>query len=143
MGIEIEKILVLKAFHMGRVISDKKTYVSKSLEMINLAIKKFNNMADAESQLRLLFYVLLKSEILRDTESIVELRKYSKALASDLNSNIFDYYMLIEQASLSSSKVDGFQSGMINNVGFRTSINCSSNYDSNSLYSYDVACQAK
>ena len=64
MSVQTEKLLVLKAFYMGHAISEKKHTISVALDMVETAIRKFAASEDSQSRLRLLFYLLLKAEIL-------------------------------------------------------------------------------
>ena len=66
-NVSIEKLLVLKAFILAHKISSKQTSKTMALDMVNVAIDKLRGSIDKENSLRLIFYFLLKSEILRET----------------------------------------------------------------------------
>jgi hypothetical protein len=97
------RILVLKAFQLGNAIS-RHHERTPLLEVIDNIIKDLEKRDDQSSKLRLLFYVLLKAEINRDNPNVLETRKYAQILSSELDSKIYQDFMLIENETININK---------------------------------------
>jgi hypothetical protein len=93
---KIEHLFVLKSCYMGHQIM-RKNIKSLVLDKIDVAIKQCETLDDYENKLNLLFYALLKCEILRETDQIATSREYAKKIADDLDEHIFGYYMNIQE----------------------------------------------
>lgn len=120
MSVDTEKLLVLKAYYMGHAIAEKKSNMSDALDMTDAAIRQLEKLSSEQNKFRLLFYILLKSEILRETRDVIELRKKAKEVAEDIGSYVFEYYMAVEDATQTKSKAYGIQKGVISNKGVQT-----------------------
>ena len=94
-----EKLLVLKAFFLGRAINSKKNICSIALEMIDAAINFHESKTDKKSKRRYLFYILLKSEVLGSTEESIELRKLALQLSQEIDefALVFKDYMSVKE----------------------------------------------
>lgn len=143
MATDTEKLLVLKAYYMGHAIAQKKQIESVALKMAGAAIAKLEQSDDPQSKVRLLFYVLLKCELLRETQKVVELRKQAKAIAQDIGGHVFDYFMALEEATQTTKKAYGLQKGIIADKGIQTTVNYTVSDGFNVwVISYDAACRA-
>jgi len=143
MAIETEKLLVLKAYYMGHAIAETNHNKNTALKMIDAAISKLESQKDPQSQVRLLFYVLLKSEILRDDQQVIDLRRRAKEVAEHIGGNVFDYYMAVEDATQTRKKAYGMQKGIISDKGIQTTVSYTVTDGYNVwVVSYDAACRA-
>ncbi len=113
----IEKLLVLKVFILAHKISSKQTSKTMALDMVNVAINKLSGSIDEENTLRLIFYLLLKSEILRETDAVASLRKEAKSIAEKTRSDSFRLFMAVQEATQTRSTDSGFQKDMFANIG--------------------------
>lgn len=102
-----EHLLVLKAFYLGRAIADNAIRQQSGLVMIDRAIEELSKRKSLEDKKRLLFYYLLKAEILRGLPSVIELRLLAKELAESIKSPIFKMFMLVEDATQSKRYMTG------------------------------------
>ncbi|MEJ1470250.1 MAG: hypothetical protein RPU59_04155 [Candidatus Sedimenticola sp. (ex Thyasira tokunagai)] len=143
MTINTEKLLVLKAFYMGHAVAEKKHNAPVAIDMIDTAVRKLEKSTDEKNKIRLLFYVLLKSEILRETPDVIGLRAQAKETAESIGGNVFDYYMAVEEATQTISKAYGIQKGVIENKGVQTTESYTVSDGFNVwVVSYDAACRA-
>lgn len=143
MPIQTEKLLVLKAFYMGRAISEKKKSISVALDMVETAIRKFAAMNDNESKLRLLFYLLLKAEILRETPKVVEIRASAREVSQQIGGSVFDYFMAVEENTQSRKKVYAMHVGVITDEDMNRTDNYTPSDGSNVwTVRYAAACKA-
>jgi len=113
----IEKLLVLKVFILAHKISSKQTSKTMALDMVNVAINKLSGSIGKENTLRLIFYLLLKSEILRETDAVASLRKEAKSIAEKTRSDSFRMFMAVQEATQTRSTDSGFQKDMFANIG--------------------------
>jgi len=113
----IEKLLVLKVFILAHKISSKQTSKTMALDMVNVAINKLRGSIGEENTLRLIFYLLLKSEILRETDAVASLRKEAKSIAEKTRSDSFHLFMSVQEATQARSTDSGFQKDMFANIG--------------------------
>lgn len=143
MLVPIEKLLVLKAFYMGRAISEKKHNISVALDMAETAIRKFAVRKDNESKLRLLFYLLLKAEILRETPEVVEIRARAREVSQQIGGSVFDYFMAVEDNTQSRKKVYAMHVGVVTDEDMKRTDSYTSS-DGFNLWTvrYDAACRA-
>ena len=109
MSVEIEKLLVIKAFRLGNKIVENKSGNFHAINLIDVAINQLKEMNDEVSQVRLMFYLLLKSESMRGTDESIKLRKIAQELSIELNSNIYTYYMALEDATQDRKRAHGFK----------------------------------
>jgi len=112
-----EKLLVLKVFILAHKISSKQTSKTMALDMVNVAINKLSGSIGKENTLRLIFYLLLKSEILRETDAVASLRKEAKSIAEKTRSDSFRMFMAVQEATQARSTDSGFQKDMFANIG--------------------------
>lgn len=120
MALEPDKLLVLKAFYMGRAIATRPRGKSDAIRMIDTAISQLQNSNDSRSQVRLLFYLLLKSEALRGDLDIVALRKHAKTIAERIGGHTYQYFMALEEATQTRKKIYGVELGIIADKGIQT-----------------------
>ena len=64
-----------------------------------------------------IFYLLLKSEILRETDAVASLRKEAKSIAEKTRSDSFRLFMSVQEATHARSTDSGFQKDMFANIG--------------------------
>lgn len=103
---KIEHLFVLKSCYMGHEIMQTNVK-SMVLDKIDVAIRQCEALDDYENKLTLLFYALLKCEILRETNQIATSREYAKKIADNLDDHIFGYYMNIQKITQQSVKKGG------------------------------------
>ena len=113
----IEKLLVLKVFILAHKISSRQTSKTMALDMVNVAINKLRGCIGEENTLRLIFYLLLKSEILSETDEVTSLRKEAKSIAEKTRSDSFLLFMTVQEATQTRSTDSGFQKDMFANIG--------------------------
>ena len=65
-------LLVLKAFYMGKAIRDGRDF-SSDVVMISSAIDQLQKRDSRQDLIRLFFYVLSKSGVLRESKELVDL----------------------------------------------------------------------
>lgn len=110
---ETEKILVLKAHYMGRMFVKKDKNLQAILDSINSAINELDHRNGKKDKIRQIFYILLKIEILRDSQDIIDLRKRAKEISEKMGSNVFNYFMAVQEVTSSKIKVvDEMQTGI-------------------------------
>ncbi|KMQ76907.1 hypothetical protein [Marinobacter subterrani] len=114
------KLLVLKAFYLGQGIAKKGTYVAPAVAMVDAAIAFLEPKQDETSRVRLLFYVLLKAEILRSNPSVADLRSRARNISRAMGSEMFDEYMAVEEETQTRVRAGGIQKGVIADQGIRT-----------------------
>lgn len=119
MTIDADRLLALKAFHLGRAIADRTPHRDAALRMIESAITQLELREDDQSQMRLLFYLLLKAETLRSSPDAIELRRRAQAIAEKIGSQSFELFMNLEALTQSTSRVHGMQVGIIAEPGIR------------------------
>ena len=121
MAVEVDKdkLLALKAYYLGRKVTENPQSVAVALKMIDVAVEVLSKRNGNEEKLRLLFYILLKCEITRDTDECIELRKEAKQISKDLRSSSFDYFLRIEGVTQSRKEVVGFSAGVIADSGIK------------------------
>ncbi len=147
MKIKTEKLLVLKAFYMGYSIAHENVSSTNSaLKMIESAIIQLEKRESKEDNIRLLFYILLKSEILRDRGDIITLRKQAKDINEKLKSDIYEFYMDIVEATQTKTQIHphGITSTITANEGIITHKKVSFTDDFGNLHtiSHDIAAEA-
>jgi len=116
-NVSIEKLLVLKVFILAHKISSKQTSKTMALDMVNVAINKLRGSIGKENSLRRIFYLLLKSEILRETDAVASLRKEGKSIAEKTSSDSFRLFMAVQEATQTRSTDSGFQKDMFVKIG--------------------------
>ena len=116
-NVSIEKLLVLKVFILSHKISSKQTSKTMALDMANVAIDKLRGSVGKENSLRLIFYLLLKSEMLLETDALASLRKEAKSIAEKTSSDSFRLFMAVQEATQTRSTDSGFQKDMFANIG--------------------------
>ena len=61
----------------------------------------------------------MKIEILRNSHDIIDLRKRAKEISEKIGSNVFDYFIAVQEATSSIKKMDDIQTGIISNYKAR------------------------
>lgn len=137
----INKLLVLKAFYLGRAISEKNDFIW-AIQEIDTAISRLELLHDDKSRLRLIFYVLLKAEARREFDDVLEIRKYAKKISSEIIEEIYDDYMRIENATQTLKKAYGLEKGYIADKGIKNSSGSRTVKNRNKITTeyYDTAC---
>ena len=143
MATDLHKLFILKAYYMGHAISEKKSGVQQAIAMADAAITELEDKNDEQNRLHLLFYILLKTEILRATSDISELRKRAKKISQELSLPIYEDYMMVEDATQTRKKAYGLETGVIADKGVQTTVSYTVTDGYNVwLISYDAACRA-
>jgi hypothetical protein len=119
MAVQVDKLLALKAFYLGRKILTNPQSVTTARGMIDVAEESLEQRDGNDQKLRLLFYVLLKCEIFRGSDEAVDYRSKAKQLADDIRSNAFEYYMRIEEATQATKEVYGISAVVIADKGIQ------------------------
>ncbi len=91
----VDALIALKAFLLGRLILDQSERVTVSLEMIDVAVKALTDRNDDENQRRLVFYLLLRSEVLQGGKEAIAAREDAKLISQKLKSSAFECYLRI------------------------------------------------
>jgi hypothetical protein len=104
-SLNVTELLPLKAFYLGFSLKDH-VDLAWILNMVDESIEK---CGEHESfQKRKVFYLLLKCELNRDTDNVIENRKIVKTFCEENNYTVFfNNYMKIVQSTLLSTKVVG------------------------------------
>ena len=102
MGISTDKLLVLKAFYLGYEIREKHEFEEKALNMIDYAINQLSNETSKSNLKRLLFYLIIKCELLRFNKTVMNYRRKAREVARDINKdNIYkDYMAMVDKTTL-------------------------------------------
>ena len=132
--IETEIILVLKAHYMGRIFVQKDKNLQSILDSINFAINDLDNRNEKKDKIRQIFYIFLKIEILRNSHDIIDLRKRAKEISEKIGSNVFDYFIAVQEATSSIKKMDDIQTGIISNYKARIGFTMEEEMPSDSDY---------
>lgn len=109
MAIETEKLLALKAFYMGLDISKKYHVQISALSMVDAAIAQLKDKHELENKVRLVFYHLLRAEILRHGGSPVNDRDEAQRICREIHSPLYEYSIRIAKATTGTKKLDGIQ----------------------------------
>ena len=140
MEIDTEKILVLKAYYMRRVLVNKNKNLHAILDSINTAIMELELRKEEKDKFRQIFYLLLKAEILRDSYDVIDLRKRTKEISEHICSNVYNYFMAIEEASETTNKAHGIQTGIISNDGVKSGLTIGINSQYDDFKYFDSQC---
>ena len=103
--INIDKLLVLKAFYLGYEIRENHFNEAEALKLVNRAIGYYSSLnkplSKPESKRRL-FYLLIKCELLRHETTVENLRADAQELAKSIKSKemYLDYMKIIEATIL-------------------------------------------
>lgn len=135
----VEELLVLKAYYLGRAAAGTPVRKAVALEMTDKAILYLGAQSDRQSQVRLLFYQLLKAEINRGDSDALTSRAHAQRTARALGSDMFEQYMSVEGATQSVTKAHGPGQGVVANSGVESRKLGGSGL---SVGVYDVACRA-
>lgn len=95
---KLEKLLVLKAFHLGHGIINAQSRVIAQ-RWVECAIRTYRDDCSEEGQVRLLFYRLLKAVLARGSEGVIDARREAKALSDNLGGQLFELLMKIESVT--------------------------------------------
>ena len=119
MGIDVERLLVLKAFYMGHAIAEKRTSRPSALSMIGAAIEQLKTRQDARDQVRLAFYHMLRAEILRHEADPLPDRQEAQRICEAFGSPMYTFFMAVENATQSVKKLYGIQQLVIADTGIK------------------------
>ena len=102
MGISTDQLLVLKAFYLGYEIREKHELEERALKMIDYAINQLSNKTNKSDLKRLLFYLIVKCELLRFNETVASYRRKAREVAQDINKDTIykDYMAMVDQTTL-------------------------------------------
>lgn len=143
MAVSTEKLLALKAFYLGHAIAEKHASTATAMAMTSAAIDQLSGKAENQSLLRLAFYHLLRAETLRHGGNPVADRQQAKEICASIGSELYDYFMRIEEATGTKNRAHGLQDGYIANDGVQVirSYTAGPAFDP-VLVRYDIACRA-
>ena len=104
-SLDITELLPLKVFYLGFSLKDH-TDLSKVKDMVDESIDRCGESENLQT--RKVFYLLLKCELTRDTDSIIRNREIAKNFCDETDHvDFFHNYMRIVNATLLSKKVVG------------------------------------
>ena len=108
MGISTDKLLVLKAFYLGYEIREKHEFEERALKMIDYAISQLSNKTNKSDLKRLLFYLIVKCELLRFNKTVASFRRKAREVAQDINKDTIykDYMAMVDQTTLNPKTKD-------------------------------------
>lgn len=131
------QLLVLKAFYMGHAIAERASVRAPATRMIDSAIEYLKG---SESSHWLAFYLMMRAEIARhDGDPPIELR----AKIRDIDEDMYEMFMVVEQATQRKRKLDGIQTLAIVDPGIdRTESYVVTNGWESWVVRYDIACRA-
>ena len=131
------QLLVLKAFYMGHAIAERTSIRAPATKMIDAAIE---HLQVAETPHWLAFYLMMRAEIARhDGEPPIEIR----ARIRNIDEDMYDMFMVVEQATQRTRKLDGIQTLAIVDPGIdRTESYVVTNGWESWVVRYDIACRA-
>ena len=103
--LSLTKLLPLKAFYLGFSLKDHADFA----RVLNMVDESIERCGEYESfQKRKVFYLLLKCELNRDTDNVIESRKIVKTFCEEKDHiDFFNNYMKIVYYTLSSTNVVG------------------------------------
>lgn len=100
-----EMLVVLKAFYLGNGIASSQSKL-EAIDKIKYGIEKLKANSSIESRLREVFYLILLSEIMRDSGNRIKFRSKAKEIANNNGLAAFDLYMKIVDATQERVNVD-------------------------------------
>lgn len=112
----VDKILALKAFYLGSKIRQFDT-TSKNIYLIDQAIILNKEKVDSSGRRRACFYQIIKAEAERIGERVTSIRAIARELSENTDSEIFDNYMSIVEATQTIKKTYGEHIGIISDEG--------------------------
>ena len=143
MAIPVEKLLALKAFYLGHAAAEKPASRPTAIAMVTAAIKQLSAQTDRTAAIRLAFYHLLRAEILRHGGDPVPDRHSAQQLCAQIKSPLYEIFMDVEQATMTTKKACGIQTLYAADDGIkRTQTNVAVNGFEVSVFTYDLACRA-
>jgi alkylhydroperoxidase family enzyme len=143
MATPVEKLLALKAFYLGHAAAEKAASRPTAIAMVTAAIEQLSTLADRTSAIRRAFYHLLRAEILRHGGDPVPDRHSAQQLCTQINSSLYEVFMHVEQATMTTKKACGIQTLYAQDEGIkRTQTNVVVNGFQASVFTYDLACRA-
>jgi hypothetical protein len=95
------QLLALKAFYLGHAIADSAARRTSAIGPIDRAIAHFSQDQSKKNALWLVFFLILRAEILRHTGDPVPDRTRAKQLCEANGLNLFDCFMQIESGTQS------------------------------------------
>ena len=103
--LNIDKLLVLKAFYLGYEIRENHFNETEALKLVNRAIGYYaclNKTLSKSETKRKLFYLLIKCELLRHEKNVENLRADAQELDKSIKSSkmYLDYMKIIEATLL-------------------------------------------
>lgn len=108
MNVPTDKLLVIKAFYLGHGIREQSEFKDIALKMIDSAINYLSDREEPRAVKRLIFYKLIKCEILRFDDNGVDCRHEVQKLSEQFSLlDIYKDYMVIVSATDSKLHVDG------------------------------------
>jgi len=143
MAIPIEKLLALKAFYLGHAAAENPASRQAATAMVTAAVEQLSLQSDRTAAIRLAFYHLLRAEILRHGGNPVPDRRSAQSLCTQINSPLYEIFMDVEQATMTTKKARGIQALYVEDEGVkRTQTNVVVNGFNVSVFTYDLACRA-
>ena len=100
-----EILVALKAFYLGRRIASSKSKLV-AIDKIKAGIKKLEAISSPEARLREVFYLILLSEIMRNSDNGIEYRSRAREISINNGLAAFDLYMKIVDATQERVHVD-------------------------------------
>lgn len=114
------KLAILKAYLLGRAVAERHGSKGEILRLTQAAIDQLSTSGSDEQNIQLLFYTLLKCELLRESPDIVSCRAQAKSVAYQIGEEVFDNYMAVQDATQTKKAAYGMQQGIIADSGVQT-----------------------
>ncbi|MDC0239305.1 hypothetical protein OAK82_02885 [Candidatus Thioglobus sp.] len=101
-----DKIIVLKAFDLGYVIREKDEVIEQTLKLLDNAIDQLSKKTKKADLINLLFYLIVKCELLRFNNNIKYCREKAQEIAQQINKqHMYKDYMAIVEVTTRNPRV--------------------------------------
>ena len=105
---DLEKLLAVKAFVLGLAVSHSPGR-DAALSIVSTAIARLSPPEDVKETTRLVFYHLLRAEILRHNGSPIADRSAAQQLCANIASSTYRWFMRIEESTTSRFREAGHE----------------------------------
>ena len=112
-----DKIIVLKAFDLGYVIREKDELTEQTLKLLDNAIDQLSKKTKKTDLINLLFYLIVKCELLRFNNNIKHCREKAQEIAQQINKqHMFKDYMAIVEVTTRKPRVKDINQQTLHNM---------------------------
>ena len=96
MSISKDKIIVLKAFYLGYEIREQNEFTEQTSKLLDNAIDQLSKKTKKADLINLLFYLIVKCELLRLNNNFKYCREKAQEIAQQINKqHMYEDYMAI------------------------------------------------